>query len=183
MKTVRGFSGCAWVEQLSPLRKVYTLLNRNFLIRLIKILKIGECYAVVNTWTKRYMYHLLLYVELNSYKISCRTRICLKKWHLNFKMVLITDPQVQIYFLFGQWVWMSFWAACTLSGVDRHLNKYENLIFSLWHAWGDRFWLRTSWMREGTWNHNIISKLWVFESCLNVVRLFMKKHICVHKQN
>ena len=29
----------------------------------------------------------------------------------------------------GQWVWMLFLAACTLSGVDRRLNNSKNYIF------------------------------------------------------
>lgn len=38
--------------------------------------------------------------------------------------------------------------ACTLSKVDRRVNKSKSIQFSLFHSWGDRFWW---WHRECVW--------------------------------
>ena len=126
------------------------------------------------------MHHLLLYVEFNSYKISCPARYCLKKLHLNFEMILLTDLQFKFTFVFGQWVCMSFgrhlrcpvliYVLINLKTSNLHKFIHEGISSD----WGDGQCVR---------GREIISKLWIVESCLNLVRLFMKKHFCEYKKN
>ena len=73
-KFVRITSGFGGGEFTKTFRKVCTCQKWKFAFLLLEYCKIRECYAVVNAFTIRNMYSLLLYMKCNSRKINRPTK-------------------------------------------------------------------------------------------------------------
>ena len=71
---VRITSGFGGGEFTKTLRKVCTCQKLKFVFLLLEYSKIRECYAVVNAFTMRNMFSLLLYMKCNSRKINRPTK-------------------------------------------------------------------------------------------------------------
>ena len=74
-KFVRITSGFGAGEFTKMLRKVCTFQKLKFAFLLLEYCKIRECYAVVNAFTIRNKYSLLLYMNCNSRKINRPTNM------------------------------------------------------------------------------------------------------------
>jgi hypothetical protein len=95
-KCVRITSGYGGGEFTKTLRKVCTCQKLKFAFLLLEYCKIRECYAVVNTFTIRNIYCLLLYMKCSSRK----TIVPRKFWHSYISKLFLTKMQVKFSIFF-----------------------------------------------------------------------------------